>query len=98
MKSWLFVATLAWGLAIHPADAADGARTFTANDLNSLARISDPQVSPNGRYVVYVQRETDLDAQSLWRGNQRLRAASADLHRGLGRSRPVDEHGNERRR
>jgi dipeptidyl aminopeptidase/acylaminoacyl peptidase len=70
MKSWLFVATVACGLAIHPAVAADGARTFTANDLNSLARISDPQVSPNGRYVVYVQRETDFEANrgrnDLW--------------------------------
>ena len=35
-----------------------------------LARISDPQVSPNGRYVVYVQRETDFEANrgrnDLW--------------------------------
>jgi len=70
MKPWLYFATLAWGLGVNAAGAADNARTFTANDLNSLARISDPQVSPNGRYVVYVQRETDFEANrgrnDLW--------------------------------
>ena len=71
MKSWLrFAATLACGLMVHGAGAADAAGTFTATDLNSLARISDPQVSPNGRYLVYVQRETDFDANrgrnDLW--------------------------------
>ena len=28
------------------------AAPFTAQDLNTLARVSDPQVSPDGRYVV----------------------------------------------
>ena len=41
--------------------------------------------------------EADLDAQSLRRGDQRLRAPGADLHRWLGRSQPVDEHRHERR-
>ena len=45
-------------------------RALTPTDLNMLARISDPQVSPDGRYVVYVQRETDLEANrgrsDLW--------------------------------
>ncbi len=44
--------------------------SFTPRDLNALARVSDPQVSPDGRYVVYVQRETDFDANrgrnDLW--------------------------------
>ena len=38
------------------------AAPFTAKDLNTLARVSDPQVSPNGRHVAYTLRETDLDA------------------------------------
>ena len=42
--------------------------------------------------------EADLDAQSLRRGDQRLRAEGADLHRRLGRSQPLDQHGDERRR
>ncbi|HEX7079464.1 MAG TPA: S9 family peptidase [Gammaproteobacteria bacterium] len=43
---------------------------LTPTDLASLARLSDPQVSPDGSAVVYVLRETDLDANrgrtDLW--------------------------------
>lgn len=35
---------------------------FTAADLNALKRISDPQVSPDGRYTAFVLRETDTAA------------------------------------
>ena len=49
---------------------AEPSRAFTPTDLNSLARISDPQVSPDGRTVVYTQRDADLDANrgrtDLW--------------------------------
>jgi dipeptidyl aminopeptidase/acylaminoacyl peptidase len=52
------------------ATPADATRAFTPTDLNSLARVSDPQVSPDGRTVVYVQRDADLDANrgrtDLW--------------------------------
>ena len=69
MKSWLCIATaLVWSVQAAGADAPS--RAFTATDLNLLARVSDPQVSPDGRYVVYVQRDTDLDANrgrtDLW--------------------------------
>jgi dipeptidyl aminopeptidase/acylaminoacyl peptidase len=72
MKSWLRIATtLACGLAWHAgALGADAGRTLTPTNLNMLARISDPQVSPDGRYVVYVKREADLEANrgrnDLW--------------------------------
>jgi dipeptidyl aminopeptidase/acylaminoacyl peptidase len=66
MKSWLLL-TCAFCL---PAAAADNPRTFTPSDLNALARVSDPQVSPDGRRVVYAQRDTDFDANrgrsDLW--------------------------------
>ena len=43
---------------------------FTVEDLLRLKRVSDPQVSPDGRYVVYVVRETDMEANKgrtdLW--------------------------------
>ena len=70
MKKWLsIVITCALGFTL-PAWSADNSRAFTTSDLNSLARVSDPQVSPDGRYVVYVQRETDLEANrgrnDLW--------------------------------
>jgi dipeptidyl aminopeptidase/acylaminoacyl peptidase len=52
------------------AQAADGGSAFTADDLVMLKRISDPQTAPNGRFVVFVQRETDLAANkghtALW--------------------------------
>jgi len=70
MKSWLAIATtLACGFCAS-ASGADAGRAFTPNDLNMLARVSDPQVSPDGRYVAYVQRETDLEGNrgrsDLW--------------------------------
>lgn len=38
------------------------ARHFTAQDLVGLDRIADPRVSPDGKYVVYDVRSTDLAA------------------------------------
>ena len=68
MKS---TATLALALAALGVGAAQAApRGFTANDLVNLDRVSDPQVSPDGRYVVYQLRETKFDANkgfnSVW--------------------------------
>jgi dipeptidyl aminopeptidase/acylaminoacyl peptidase len=62
----LLSALVATTLAAQPA-----ARTpFTADDLVRLKRVSDPQVSPDGRHVVYVMSETDMDADrrrtDLW--------------------------------
>src|SRR5690348_17238725 len=61
---------LALSLALHVAQAADASRALTPTDLNQLARVSDPQVSPDGRYVVYSQRDADLEANrgrtDLW--------------------------------
>src|SRR5580692_10554966 len=42
----------------HAADL----RSFTADDLVRLKRLSDPQVSPDGHYLAYVLRETDMEA------------------------------------
>jgi dipeptidyl aminopeptidase/acylaminoacyl peptidase len=57
-------------LAISLGIGNTSAAPFTAQDLNTLARVSDPQVSPDGRYVVYTQRETDMEANrgrnDLW--------------------------------
>ncbi|MEO8018703.1 MAG: S9 family peptidase [Pseudomonadota bacterium] len=71
MKSWLRIAAVfACGFCASHVGAADAARALTPTDLNMLARVSDPQVSPDGRRVVYVQRETDLPANrgrsDLW--------------------------------
>ncbi|PTT74429.1 hypothetical protein DBR41_27375, partial [Pseudomonas sp. HMWF010] len=42
--------------------AAAQTRTFTAKEMASLDRLSDPRVSPDGRYVVYSVRTMDLAA------------------------------------
>jgi dipeptidyl aminopeptidase/acylaminoacyl peptidase len=43
---------------------------FTVEDLVRLKRISDPQASPDGRYVAFTLRETDIEANKgrtdLW--------------------------------
>ena len=57
--------------APSPAAAAQGTgQPFTVEDLVRLKRLSDPQVSPDGRYVAYVLRETDMEANkgrnNLW--------------------------------
>ena len=65
----LLICTLgALGSAAHAGDG--GNAPFTVEDLVLLKRITDPRVSPDGRQVAFVQRDTDMDANkgrtSLW--------------------------------
>ena len=78
----LSVRPLLWLLAcscVLFAPLAGGA-PFTVEDLLQLKRISDPQVSPDGHWLAFVQRETDMAANkghpSLWLLN--LHAAAAN--------------------
>src|SRR5438067_8924086 len=52
------------------AQAAGAGAPFTVDDLVRLERITDPQLSPDGRQLAFVQRQTDMDANkgrtSLW--------------------------------
>jgi dipeptidyl aminopeptidase/acylaminoacyl peptidase len=71
--SWILFSALAvLGRAVlgPAAPAAEGGTPFTAEDLVVLKRVTDPQVSPDGRYVAFVQRETDMGANrgrtALW--------------------------------
>ena len=57
----LLAAALAATLLAAPANPAE-MKALTAEDLVRLKRMSDPQVSPDGRYVAYVVRETDVEA------------------------------------
>ncbi|MCF8505601.1 MAG: S9 family peptidase [Caulobacter sp.] len=56
-------------LALSISSAAD-ARPFTAKDMVTLDRLSDPRVSPDGRFVLYSRRVADYDANKakseLW--------------------------------
>jgi dipeptidyl aminopeptidase/acylaminoacyl peptidase len=58
--SSLTVCVLACAAASSAATSAAGA-PFTVEDLVALKRISDPQVSPDGRLLAFVQRDTDMD-------------------------------------
>ena len=62
-------AVLALWTALAATVYAEG-RGLTALDLVSMNRLSDPQVSPDGKHIVYVLRETDLEADKgrtdLW--------------------------------
>ncbi|WP_116089564.1 alpha/beta hydrolase family protein [Sphingomonas crusticola] len=59
--------------------APSSARPFTPQDLVSLSRVGAPAVSPDGRWVVWDQRETDLAANrgrhDLWRLDLRAKGA-----------------------
>ncbi len=71
MPRRLLFAAIAAALLLHPctAPAAEPA-AFAPDDLVRLKRVSDPQVSPDGRLVAFTLRETDIDANKgrtdLW--------------------------------
>lgn len=57
-----FLALLvAFGLLATPAFSDDAVRGLTAEDLVSMERLSDPRVSPDGGWIVFTLRETDLE-------------------------------------
>src|SRR5271170_1954770 len=68
--AWLLVCTLAAFTPGVRADAAKAGAPLSVEDLVRMKRVSDPQVSPDGTRLVYVQRETDMEANngrtSLW--------------------------------
>jgi dipeptidyl aminopeptidase/acylaminoacyl peptidase len=49
---------------------ADQTHPFSVHDMLTMDRLSDPQVSPDGKWIVFVLRETDLAANrgrtDLW--------------------------------
>src|SRR5436305_4854674 len=58
-------ATAGPGPASAAAAVQGTGQPFTVEDLLGLKRLGDPQVSPDGRYVAYVLRESDMDANKL---------------------------------
>ena len=61
---------LGLGACLGPALAQSPSPAFTVEDLVRLKRVSDPEVSPDGHYVAFVLRETDMAANkgrsALW--------------------------------
>ncbi|HTT01551.1 MAG TPA: S9 family peptidase [Steroidobacteraceae bacterium] len=64
------LAVLTLVLLSAAARALADAGPFTVQDLVRIKRLSEPVVSPDGRYVVYTVRETDMEANrgqtDLW--------------------------------
>ncbi|ARS27151.1 S9 family peptidase [Sphingomonas sp. KC8] len=69
-------------LAFAVAATSVAARPLTPQDLVGLSRISDPVVSPDGRWAVWQQRETDLAANKgrtdLWRLDLKAKKAAPE--------------------
>src|ERR1700733_6167739 len=51
-------------------DAASGKRPMTFADLHRMKRVSDPQISPSGRWVMFSVTDVDLEkntkANHIW--------------------------------
>ena len=67
----VILAALIAAFAVMPCTAGAADRhPLTIRDVVSFERVSDPQASPDGRYVAYVLRVTDMDAnkglRSIW--------------------------------
>src|ERR1700688_2917413 len=51
-----------WMVLALPAIQSADAHPFTATDLARLERLSDPRISPDGRFVAYNVRSTEWEA------------------------------------
>lgn len=69
--------------AAHAQTPASKPQVFTAKDMASLDRLSDPRVSPDGRYVLYSVRTMDYPANkasmSLWIADLKAKIAPRRL-------------------
>jgi dipeptidyl aminopeptidase/acylaminoacyl peptidase len=69
IRSVLAAVVLTFGSLTFAQDA--GKHPFSVHDMQAMERISDPQVAPDGKAVVFVVRKTDLEANKgrtdLWR-------------------------------
>jgi len=66
---------LTWLGVTMPTVAKDESHPFSIHDMLAMQRIGDPQISPDGKHVVFVLRTTDLDAN---RGRTDLWMVDAD--------------------
>src|SRR4051812_12256378 len=67
---WALALLLLWVPAAQAVPPTGPERAFTARDLFDLEAASDPQVSPDGRWIAYVRRSgdimTDRFRRSIW--------------------------------
>jgi dipeptidyl aminopeptidase/acylaminoacyl peptidase len=77
---WAWAILLLWVPAAQAVPPAAPERAFTARDLFDLEAASDPQISPDGRWIAYVRRSgdimTDRFRRSIWLIDTRTGAQS----------------------
>ncbi|HEX3315217.1 MAG TPA: S9 family peptidase [Gemmataceae bacterium] len=70
MRSRHLLAILVVGLLVSSAFAQDAKRPMSLDDFFQLRRVSDAQISPDGKHVVYAVGAVDMDknriARDLW--------------------------------
>jgi dipeptidyl aminopeptidase/acylaminoacyl peptidase len=70
------------------------ARPFTPQDMVTLSRVSSPQVSSDGRWLVWQQRETDLAANrgrnDLWRIDLKAKVGTPEKFASLAEADETD--------
>lgn len=85
MRTPVLALLLASLLAATVAGAAER-RSLTADDINALREVGDPQVSPDGDWVMYTVRTTDLVKDkriahlwmASWDGNRQLQLTQSE--------------------
>jgi dipeptidyl aminopeptidase/acylaminoacyl peptidase len=59
MRKAILIVLISWSASFCPASQT---HPFSVQDMVAMDRVSDPQVSPDGQWVAFVVRKTDLDA------------------------------------
>ncbi len=62
MRTLALACLLLLALVANPPAAAGETHPFSVHDMLAMDRVSDPQVSPCGKYVAFTVRVTDLEA------------------------------------
>ncbi len=60
MKTFIILFLFCFFIGVIMADDIDGTHPFDVNDMLAMYRISDPQLSPDGKFIVFTLRKTDM--------------------------------------
>jgi dipeptidyl aminopeptidase/acylaminoacyl peptidase len=66
VRNWLLLIFLFFTLCLLPA-SAQAKRPFTFEDMMKLKRVEEPQVSPDGKWVLFAAIDVDLAANTKTR-------------------------------
>ncbi|MBI3789659.1 MAG: S9 family peptidase [Gemmatimonadetes bacterium] len=81
---------IALAMPIAPAVAQPAARGLTAADVFQLEYAGDPQISPDGQWIVYVRRFSDIQTDRRY-GNLWLLKTDGSVHRPITSGRTHDD-------